>query len=138
MPMTEAELAEWQEMLAKSRAEEAEKARERKGYPHQFKVGDGATIHLYTDAHAWTVISVSESGKTITIQGDNAELDPTWKPEMHPGGFSAHCSNNYSQRWICTPNPNGPIRKARLTKRGWSANGKSVTKGRHPFHDYNF
>jgi len=138
MPMTEAELAEWQEMLAKSRAEEAEKARERRGYPHQFKVGDGATIHLYTDAHAWTVISVSESGKTITIQGDNAELDPTWKPEMHPGGFSAHCSNNYSQRWICTPNPNGPIRKARLTKRGWSANGQSVTKGRHPFHDYNF
>ena len=136
--MNERELAEWQQMLAESRAREAEKARERKGYPHQFKVGDGATVHLYTDASAWTVIAVSPSGRTITIQGDNAELSPDWKPEIIPGGFSGHCVNNYSQEWVCTPNPNGPVRKARLTKSGWSANGNRVSKGRRPFHDYNF
>lgn len=106
--------------------------------PHGFEVGDGATTHIGSDASAWTVIAVSESGKTITIQADHQELDPSWKPEMIPGGFAAHTVNNYSQRWITSPNPNGVTRKARLTKRGWTSNGLPVSKGRHPFYDYNF
>jgi len=136
--MNEQELAEWQKMLAEGKAKAEREARERKGYPNQFKVGDGATMHIGSDANVWTVIAVSPSGKTITIQGDKATLDPTWKPDFHPGGFVGHVSNNHEQRWITERDENGPVRQARLTKRGWSANGMPVTKGRRYFHDYNF
>jgi hypothetical protein len=132
------ELREWQEYLAAETAKAQAAERERRGYAHQFKVGDGATTHIGSDAQAWTVVKVSPSGKTITIQGDNATLDPDWKPDFLPGGFVGHVANNHSQTYTYERNPNGPTRTARLTKRGWSSNGLPVTKGRRYFHDYNF
>lgn len=106
--------------------------------PNGFKVGDGATLHYVTDAHAYTVIAVSPSGKTITMQQDKATLDPTWKPETIVGGFLGHTVNNADQRWVYEPNPDGRIIKARLTSTGWSHLGQKVTKDRHEFYDYNF
>jgi hypothetical protein len=35
-------------------------------------VGMGATICLWTDRHAATVVAVSENGKTVTVQQDKA------------------------------------------------------------------
>jgi hypothetical protein len=109
-------------------------------HPHGFKVGDGATMHIGSDATAWTVIAVTASGKTITLQGDVAKFDDEWKPDIVPGGFAGHCVNQQEQRahYIIERNPDGPVRKARLTQRGWKSNGTPVSKGRHPFYDYNF
>lgn len=107
----------------------------------EFQAGDGATVHLYTDAHAYTVIDVSHGGKRVTLQQDTATLDPSWKPEIIPGGFAGHCVNQDSQRWTYETNPDGAIVTASLTKRGWRVggqNGQRVTKGRRQFHDYNF
>jgi hypothetical protein len=106
--------------------------------PHGFAVGDGATTHLYTDSHAYTVIAVSPGGKTVTMQRDKATLDPAFKPEMHAGGFAAHTSNQHEQTYTYQPDSDGTVRKARLTKRGWSSLGQRVTQGRHEFYDYNF
>jgi hypothetical protein len=106
--------------------------------PITFKVGDGATLRFVTDAHAYTVTAVSASGKTITMQRDKATRDPSWKPDARPGGFAAHVANNYDQRWTYEPDPDGAVRKARLTTRGWMSAGQRVTKGRHEFYDYNF
>jgi hypothetical protein len=105
-----------------------------------FKVGDGATEHLGTDAFAYTVTAVSASGKTITMRADKATLDPAFKPDFTPGGFCGHVSNQHDQRYTYEPDPNGAIRKARLTARGWRVLGAHlpVTAGRHAFHDYNF
>lgn len=106
----------------------------------EFHVGDGATLHFMTDAHAYTVTAVSPGGKTITMQRDTATLDGDWKPDTRPGGFAGHTVNNDGQRghWLCKANPDSPARKARLTRRGWTSLGRQVTGGRHEFRDYNF
>ena len=124
--------------LAAMRARVAKAARERRGYPHQFATGDGATTHIGSDASAWTVTAVSPSGKTITIQRDKATLDPAFKPDFHPGGFWGHVSNSHKQTYSYEADPAGVTRKARLTTRGWSSLGMPVSKGRREFYDYNF
>jgi hypothetical protein len=102
-------------------------------------VGQGATICHYSDRTACTIIAVSASGKTISLQPDHAELD-NWKPKMVPGGFAAHCTNQSEQKYKYRPNPEAPIWKARLRKDGLyrTTNNERVTQGRHQFHDYNF
>jgi hypothetical protein len=105
------------------------------------KVGMGATMFGYTDHSPYTVVAVSPSGKTVTLQADSAELDPNWKPEVIPGGFAGHCVNNDSQQWIIKPNPSAPLVKVRLQKDGSfkTAGGSTVAIGyRSKFHDYNF
>jgi len=102
-------------------------------------IGQGATICHYTDRTACTIIAVSKSGKTITLQPDHAELD-NWKPEFVSGGFAANCTNNHSQRYRYTPNRDAPTFKARLCKGGKfrTGNREVVIEGRHQFHNYNF
>jgi hypothetical protein len=108
---------------------------------HEFKVGDGATQWIGTDGRAYTVIKVSPSGKTITLQRDKATIDPAFKPDFHPGGFVGHVSNQHDQRWTCEPDPSGQVITARLTTRGWKTPGSTradIRPGRREFYDYNF
>lgn len=91
------------------------------------KVGDGVTGHMYSDAHAFTVIRVSESGKTFWAQQDKATLKEDWKG---------------SQDYDYEPDPNGSVIQCR-----WS-DGKqcfqcltrfrAISAGRHEFYDYGF
>lgn len=104
----------------------------------RFEPGDGASVRLWTDAHAYTVIRVSPSGKTVTLQRAKATLDPEWKPEMIPGGFAAHTVNNHEQRWTYEPDPDGAVITARFTRRGWMRTGQRVTHGYYEHYDYNF
>lgn len=108
--------------------------------PANVQVGDGATIHMYSDSHAGTVVKVTKT--TITIQHDKATLDPNWKPEVVVGGFAGHCTNQDSQTYTYERNPNGKVQTFRWNaKRGLFTNksaGLTVTKGRHEFYDYNF
>jgi len=112
-------------------------------FPGQLKIGDGATVHWYSDSHAGTIVEISKSGKTIVIQEDEAVLDPNFKPEMHIGGFCAHCSNQNEQSYIYSPDTKGSKWTAKLSINGrWYVGGRkgySVTVGdRRKFHDYNF
>jgi hypothetical protein len=104
----------------------------------KFAVGDGATEHIGSDAFAYTVIKVSDSGKTITLQLDHAILSPDFKPDFTPGGFVGHVSNSDQQSYSYEPDPRGHTITARLTSKGWKANGASITAGRRAFYDYNF
>ena len=90
-------------------------------------VGMGATICYHSDRYPATVIWVSASGKTIRIQEDNAV-----RTDMN--GMSECQDYTYS------PDPNGAIRTARLTKRGWKVSkGPSVALGtRRKYYDYSF
>lgn len=102
-----------------------------------FKVGDGATVHIGSDASAWTV--VSRTPKTMWLQGDTATLDPDFKPDFHPGGFVGHVSNQHQQSYTYERNPQGPKCKAILTQKGWRTTaGLPVSAGRRAFYDYNF
>ena len=100
-----------------------------------------ANLIKYSDVEPLEIIATSKSGKQITVRWMDAERDPTWKPEFHAGGFSAHCSNQSEQRWVITSNEDQPTFKAHLRKDGryHSIYGKhAIEEQPRCFHDYNF
>lgn len=106
------------------------------------EIGMGATVHMYADSHACTVVSVSKSGKKVVLQEDNAVLD-NFKPEVIPGGFVGHVVNQNEQKYIYTRDPDGREYVARMNKNGkWKITknpSMGITFGvRHKFYDYNF
>jgi|LSQX01.1.fsa_nt_gb hypothetical protein len=106
------------------------------------KVGDGITGHMYSDAHAFTVIRVSPSGKTFWAQRDKAKLKKNWKPEIAPGGFVGHCTNQDSQDYDYEPDPNGSIIQCRWSQKKQCFQClnryRGISGGRWEFYDYNF
>lgn len=74
------------------------------------EVGMGATMSVGSDRYAYTIVEVSESGKTIIIQADDA---------VNKGDYYG------VQDWVYTPNPRGPVRTARLSKSGYYLQGGS-------------
>lgn len=107
----------------------------------EIEVGDGVTLHLYSDAHACTVIAKTKT--TITIQQDKATIDPNFKPEWVEGGFAGHCTNQDEQTYTYERNPNGHIYKCRWSEKyGRYQTGEDgsmkITRGRREFYDYNF
>lgn len=95
----------------------------------ELRVGVGATIQLHSDALACTVIAISPSGKSITLQEDEAT-------RVDNNGMSD------SQSYTYTPNPNGQLYQATLRKDGRFRLMKQrslVSIGiRRKFHDYSF
>jgi hypothetical protein len=126
--------SEWSEACRKS--SELEKKAELIVRDFTPVVGDGATLHWYTDANAFTIISVSKSGKSFKMQQDTATR--LTKPEFITGGFAGHCVNNHGIQYSYEPNPQGTIRTVRMTKKGWKTNNQRVTHGRSEHYDYNF
>ena len=106
---------------------------------YNVKVGDGVTIHYYSDAHAGTVIARTKT--TLTIQQDKATLKDGWKPEIVSGGFVGHCVNQDSQEYDYERDENGRIYKAHWSnvKGRFIADGcLSISNGRDEYYDYNF
>lgn len=107
----------------------------------EIEIGDGVTLHLYSDAHACTVIAKTKT--TITIQEDKATLDPNFKPEWVEGGFAGHCTNQNEQTYTYERNPKGAIHKCHWSERNgcYQTGGDGsmkITRGRREFYDYNF
>lgn len=109
--------------------------------PVTVKVGDGVTVHLWSDAYACTILKITKC--SITVQRDKATLNPDFKPEFIIGGFAAHCTNQDEQSYTYEPNPNGAIEVYRWSNKhncyqGGGDGSIKLTKGRHEFYDYNF
>lgn len=99
-----------------------------------------ANQYGYSDVEPFEVVRVI-SDKTIEIRAMDAEKDDSVKLEFHVGGFSAHCSNQHQQKWFITSNPNNPVIRIRLGKKGWKdAHGRRYGLADKPckFYDYNF
>lgn len=96
---------------------------------------------LHTDVEPCEITRIVNQ-KQLVVRYMDAELDPTWKPEMVPGGFAAHTVNNHEQRWIYTSNRSYPEIKIRLQKDGsWKdtfGRRYSLATAPRKFHDYNF
>ena len=128
-------------------------------FPPILEVGDGVSDHGYSDVHPYEVIEVSKSGKKAKVRAMKADRDPEWKPVMHVGGFSAHCSNQHSQRWILSSDPNGSVMEISLRNlkcdpkynhglekiQKWVPVGRKgeigktqISAGARKFYDYNF
>ena len=115
-------------------------------------IGDGVTVSVWTDSHAYTIIRKTKS--TMILQCDKATLDPSFKPEIIAVGFAGHCVNQSEQSYTYERNPNGWMIKITLRRwkdaegnqrRMWKQLGVSVRErggnvylGRRAFHDYNF
>ncbi len=102
------------------------------------KVGDGATICLWTDRIAYTIIK--RTPKSLTLRRCKATLKPDFKPEFIPGGFCGTVINQHEQDYDYEENENGAIVKVY-----WSNKYKrfrhgtcNVVAGRSEFYDYNF
>ncbi len=107
--------------------------------PANAKVGDGATVYLYSDSHAGTIVKVTKC--TVTVRRDKAILNPNFKPEIIPGGFCGHCTNQNEQSYTYEPDENGVLTTVYWSKKynqyGLPGN-LQLGKGRHEFYDYNF
>lgn len=100
-----------------------------------------ANLIGFSDVAPYEVLSMSKSGKQITIRAMNFERDPNWKPEFHAGGFVAHCSNQSEQKWIISRDDSRATMKAHKRADGyfWSAYGKHRIEAQpRAFYDYNF
>lgn len=92
---------------------------------YNVKVGDGATLCLYTDCQAYTIIK--RTAKSITIPRDNAI-------RTDDNGMSDCQQYRYERDY------NGLVRVARWSeKRGcFMYNGMRIATGRHEYFDYSF
>ena len=96
-------------------------------------VGMGATILMWTDRIACTVIWVSQSGKALTVQRDRAIRTDS-------NGMSDAQSYRYE------PDPDSPVYKYTLRSNGrWVRSGESASSGgrlklgtRDQYHDFSF
>lgn len=95
----------------------------------------------YSDVYPFEIIRIV-SEKVIEIRAMDSECDPDWKPEMVAGGFSAHCTNSGSQKWIITSDAAAQVIRIRKHKNGkwFDANGEQYRISEWPrrFYDYNF
>ena len=95
----------------------------------------------YTDVNPCEVIKVI-SDITLEIRDMDSVRRETFTPEWIPGGFSAICTNQWSQEWDITSNEEHPIIRIRLSKnKGWQdKHGQKYTLSDEPhkFYDYNF
>lgn len=119
--------------------EEIKKYGENHLTPANVKVGDGATINLWSDRHACTIIKVAKT--TITVQRDTAILNPDFKPEFIAGGFAGHCTNQNEQSYTYERDEHGEVTTIHWSKkhqRYGRPGFLTLSKGRHEFYDYNF
>jgi hypothetical protein len=87
----------------------------------------GATEMMWSDRHPFTVIWVSDSGKTCKVQEDSAT-------RTDENGM-ADC-----QSYTFTPNPAGEIVILRKNRKGqWTSKGRKFVLGhRSEYHDFSF
>ena len=112
---------------------------------HNFnpKVGDQAAVYYYSDVHPCTVIKRTK--KFVTVQMDNYKLNKEIRPNIIPGGFAGHCTNQRELQYDITRNEKGGLMKFGLRQDGtWcqcgdsSRNPTALGKGWRAFYDYNF
>ena len=96
-------------------------------------VGMGATVCMFSDRHAMTIIEVSASGKRVVVQEDTATRTDT-------NGMSD------SQQYSYVPNPEGSTQTFTLRKNGrWVRESETMRGGtclaigyRQKYHDFSF
>lgn len=98
-----------------------------------------------SDSYPYELVN-EVSDKTVEIRRMKSTIDPEWKPEFHVGGFAAHCSNQFTQKWIYESDEDAPLIRIRKKKNQprlqtvWGKGGRIFYESDSPyrFHDYNF
>lgn len=104
-----------------------------KGLPE----GEYVTEIGYSQSYPWKVIK--RTAHTVTVVPVLHARDPEWKPEIIPGGFAGHCTNQRQQTWLYAGIDESSPRTLRWGKRGLTHKGVCYVEGRADYHyDYNF
>lgn len=91
----------------------------------------------YSERYPW--VEIKRTAQTVTLAKVMVRADPDWKPEMIPGGFAAHCTNQSEQTWIFDKVNKAHQLVIRRTSKGWSHKGIRFLEGvAREFYDYNF
>lgn len=92
----------------------------------------------YSQCYPW--VEVKRTAKSVTLAKVEVAPDPEWKPEMIPGGFCAHCTNQHAQTWLFDKIDERNTVTVRWSVRGeWRAKGVRFIEGAaREFYDYNF
>src|SRR5262245_3891207 len=100
-----------------------------------------ANMHLVTESYPYEIVRVI-SDNIIEVREMDAKLDGNWKPEIIPGGFAGHCTNQHSQHghWVFTSNPAYPVSRVHRRKNRRCGKGGYHVLADKPcrFYDYNF
>ena len=88
----------------------------------------------YTDKTPYEVIWQISPTRVIVRQ---MKATLVQAPIMHPGGFSAY-TENYTQKWECTPDPEAAEVTIRISKKGWAQGTFRMGDEPVKFYDYNF
>ena len=97
---------------------------------------------LWSDIIPCEVVEVKTARKVI-IRRMEAVIDPSFKPEVIPGGFCGHVVNQDDQKWIYTSNADNPTFAVRWSakKNRWQCSGGNhYSMSDRPIkkYDYNF
>jgi len=65
-----------------------------KGLPE----GEYLTETGYSQSYPWKV--VGKTATTLKVIPVNTQKDPEWEPNVLPGGFAGHCTNQSEQTWL--------------------------------------
>lgn len=91
----------------------------------------------YSQRYSWA--EIGRTATTVKLARVIVQRDPDWSPEIAPGGFAGHCSNQNEQTWLFKGVKPTDVVTIRKTKRGWSNKGvKFVEDMAWEFYDYNF
>ena len=105
--------------------------------------GEYMTETMYSDTVPYKV--VGRTATTVTLQEVLVEPDPEWKPNILPGGFAGHCTNQNEQTWLYAGLGQNTVR-VRLVKsryfgsdKLWGSKGREfIANGARRKYDYNF
>ena len=107
------------------------------------QVGDKAHVLYYSDIKPCTVIKRTK--KFVWVQMDNYKLAEGQKPNIIPGGFAGHCTNQRSLKYDFIRDLKGSVYKFGFRDTGkWSqcgdhcSNPTTLGEGWRAFYDYNF
>lgn len=95
------------------------------------------TEHGYSQSYPWA--EIKRTPTTVTLARVKVAKDPAWKPDIVPGGFVGHCTNQSEQTWMFAEIDLNHTTKIYKTKSGWARKGTRFSEGRaYEFYDYNF
>jgi|TARA_R100000084_G_C4637487_1_gene141834 hypothetical protein len=92
----------------------------------------------YSDVNPFEIISVSKSGKTLTLRKVDTKISKNFTPNIEVGGFAGHCTNSDEQEWEYFTNKNNPTIKVSLSKKGFGKGRFKVSYLPFKHYDYNF
>ena len=99
-----------------------------------------ANLAMYTDVQPFEIVR-RVSDKCIELRPMTWKLAEGEKPEIIPGGFAGHCTNQRGLKYDIEQNTSAPTIRARLRKDGYyhSKLGRHVVSEKpRAFYDYNF